>query len=64
MKFELGVEFEHTEPLGGVADKAVATLEDHGTKLKIVSQTDKGQVVRTFSLGDDHKELEIVSAHM
>ena len=62
MKFELGVEFEETPPMGGAAHKSVATLEDDGAKLKIASQTEKGEVVRTFSLGDDGKELEVVSA--
>ena len=61
MKFELGVEFEDTPPFGGAAHKAVATLEDDGTKLKIASQTEKGEVIRVFSLGDDGKELEVVS---
>ena len=62
MKFELGVEFEETPPMGGATHKAVATLEDDGAKLKIASQTEKGEVVRIFSLGDDGKELEVVSA--
>lgn len=62
MKFELGVEFEETPPFGGATHKAIATLEDDGTKLKIASQTEKGEVVRIFSLGDDGKELKVVSA--
>ena len=61
MKFDLGVEFEETPPMGGATHKAMATLQDEGTKLKIASQTEKGEVVRVFSLGNDGKELEVVS---
>ena len=63
-KFELGVEYEESQPFGMAANKAVATLEgDGGTALKIVSQTDKGEVVKVMTLRDDGKELEVVSAH-
>ena len=41
--------------------KALATLESDGAVLKIVSKTDKGEVVKTMTLRDDGKELEVVS---
>ena len=41
--------------------KAIATLVDNGTKLKMVSQTDKGEEIRTYALSADGKELIMVS---
>ena len=40
--------------------KAIATLEDNGTKLKFVSQTDKGEEIRTYQLSADGKEMIMV----
>ena len=40
--------------------KAIATLVDNGTKLKMVSQTDKGEEIRTYALSADGKELIMV----
>ena len=60
-KFELGVEHEEAQPFGMAANKALATLENNGTELKIVSKTDKGEVVKTMTLRDEGKELEVVS---
>ena len=41
--------------------KAIATLVDNGTKLKMVSHTDKGEEIRTYALSADGKELIMVS---
>ena len=62
-KFELGVEYEEAQPFSGATNKAVATLEDDGTVLKIVSQTDRGDIIKVTSmtLRDDGKELKVVS---
>ena len=42
--------------------KAIATLVDNGTKLKMVSQTDKGEEIRTYALSADGKELIMVGS--
>ena len=49
------------QPFGMAANKALATLEGDGAALKIVSKTDKGEFVKTMTLREDGKELEVVS---
>ena len=59
LKFEVGAEFDEKLPFGVGTNKSVAALD--GDKLKVTSKTPKGELVRTFSVKEDGKELEIVS---
>merc|ERR1712210_36866 len=56
MKFDVGEEFDEKMPLG-FTNKSVGVVE--GDNLKITSKTKVGEIVRTFVLKEDGKELEI-----
>merc|ERR1711934_94400 len=57
ISFELGKEFMNKIPVVNKEIKAIATLEENGTKLKFVSHTDMGEEIRTYALSADGKEM-------
>ncbi len=57
LKFEAGVEFDEKLPFSA-SNKSVGVVD--GEDLKITSKTPKGELVRTFTVKEEGKELEIV----
>ena len=59
ISFELGVEFEEKGPFGMGAQKSVAETTPEGA-VRIVSQSDRGEVIRVLKFNEETKELEMV----